>query len=599
MSRSALAYGKLPGIHHLTESLALANPYPFYANLARLGPLFWDQEAKLWICTGYKEAEFILRDPQAHFGLSRFRSTEQLLERGLDSLVPAYMLLHPHMVLHDDPLHNQIRAALHIHLKKVMESTFPAAIQALAEEQLSPFLHEQYRIRMDLVDDFAGILPTKAVALLLGLPLEDVGHFLRWNRAYDDALACLVGPVQLRRPAQNGMLEALEEALRYFQYLVQARLDQPQDDLMSDLLHSLRPISSHYAPEELINTIAAYCMLLLSGGYATATNLLVQTLFWLDKKPDLRRLLEEEPGVLEDIVRETGRLSSPCQYTTRLAVADSVISGKRIRRGQTVVVLIAAANRDEQAFPYSLEWSLSRQGMQKPLALTLGRHSCLETPYADLTVRTALQTFLRLFPDVRFAPEEELEWAGSLNARYPLHVPIIVASSQARAYLTEASLHLAIPEDLSAHLPERASGWQNDLIEVLTLGEGGVIIRYDPKQVKLSLDLQQGVLLAHKVVEAREPSTDELPSKPSTQGLPEIFARVLSLEHIDEQSDFFDAGGDSLAILTLLMEIEKRFQVTLDPVTIYDHPRLGDLATHIAQQQETQESAPEREAVHS
>lgn len=598
MSKSAFVYGKTPSIHHIIEPLVIANPYPFYASLKRLGPLFWDQEAKVWICTGYEEAAIILRDQEAHFGLSRFRSTEQLQERGLDDLVPAYMLLYPHMVLRDDPLHNQIRAAFHIHLRKIMAGDFPAAIQALAEEQLSPFLHEHYRVRMDLVDDFAGILPTKVAALLLGLPLEDVGHFLRWNRAYDDALASLVGPVQLRKPAQNGMLETLEEALRYFQSLVQARLSQPQDDLVSDLLHSLRSASSQYAPERLINTIAAYCMLLLSGGYATATNLLVQTLFWLDKKPDLRRSLEEEPGVLDAILMETGRLSSPCQYTTRLAVADSVISGKRIRRGQTVVVLTAAANRDEQAFPHSSEWSLNRQGQQKPLALMLGRHSCLETPYADLTVRTALQTFLRLFPDVRFAPEEDLEWTGSLNARCPRHVPAIVASSQARAYLAEASLHLAIPESLSTHLQERALGWQNDLIEVLTVGEG-VIIRYDPKQVKLSFDLQQGVLLAHKMVEEREPSTDELPSKTPTQSLQEIFARVLSLEHIDEKSDFFDAGGDSLALLTLLMEIENRFQVILDPVVVYEYPRLADLATYIIQQQKTQAERSEREAVHS
>ena len=599
--RTAPAYGKTQSIRRLAEPLVIANPYPFYTNLSRQGSLFWDQEAKSWICTGYEDAEFILRDPQAHFGLIRFRSTEQLQERGLDNLVPTYILLRPHMILQDDPLHNQVRARIQHHCKKIAKGSFPADVQTLIEEQLMPFIHEHYRVQMDFIDDFAGMLPTKVAALLLGLPLEDVPHFLRWNSAYGDALASLVGPVQLRLPTQSGMLETLDEALHYFQYMVQMRLRSPQNDLISDMVQVLLHSNERIAPEVIINIVAAYCMLLLSDGHATATNLMFQALLWISKKPELRHQLEEDPKRWDDFLTETGRLSSPCQYIARQALQDSVISGKRIRRGQTIVVLIAAANRDEQAFLNASEWIMNRQSTHKPLALGLSRHPCLDAPHTELALRTAIYAFLHAFPDFQFAPEEELEWQGSLNARCPIAIPLSVTSVDAKTSLASTALNLAVPEHLALHVQGRELGWQNDIVEVSTFGEG-VVIRYNPAKVQLSFDLQQGVLLAHKMSEASiesTPDTDKLVPRDPAQCLQEIFGRVLSAERIDENSDFFDAGGDSLALLELLLEIEKHFQIKLDPLVVYEYPRLVDLAYQIVQQPKASVSEPEPEAVHS
>src|SRR5258708_378234 len=107
-AKSATAY-KPQSIRRLIEPLVIANPYPFYATLTKQGPLYWDQEAKLWVCTGYEEAEVILRDSLIHFGPVHFRSNEQLQARGLDKLLPTYALLRPHMISRDDPFHNQVR----------------------------------------------------------------------------------------------------------------------------------------------------------------------------------------------------------------------------------------------------------------------------------------------------------------------------------------------------------------------------------------------------------------------------------------------------------------------------------------------------------
>ncbi|MEO9028931.1 MAG: cytochrome P450 [Ktedonobacteraceae bacterium] len=608
ITKPPAVYGRLQNILHLTEPLIVANPYPFYKNLARHGPLYWDQETRLWVCTGYGEAETILCDLWVHFGVSRFRSTEQLQARGLQKCIPAYTLLRPHMIAQDDPHHSQVRTAISRSFHKAPASAFQEALRCLIDDQLAQWAHSQRDGLMDLIDDFAGPLPTKASALFLGLPLSDLPFFLRWSAAYDDALASFTGPAQLRlQTPQYGLLEALEEASQYFQHIVRARLGHLQDDPISDMVRSLIGSGTTAVPDTAIAIIAAYSMLLLIGGYATATNLIVQALLWLSKKPDQHRLFDENQALLDDLIDETTRLSSSCHYVTRQALQDTIIGSKRIRRGQTVVVLLAAAHRDEHAFPSASEFFLGRRDPKKLLGRGLSRHALIGAPYADLLARVAIQTFLQRFPDFHMIdPKEIREWKGPPNARCPLHVSVSLGAQHAGSMVPD----LLAPALTPPQRKEGASYWQNEVVTVSPCGEGA-ILRFDPRQIKLSFDLQRGVIIAYKEsgsVESTLPLptthtdrlTYEAPGPEDTKRcLQELFAIALAIPSgwADENCDFFEAGGDSLALTSLCLSIEQRLQVALDPVEIYEYPKLVDLAGRIGHQRRVTD--PEQEAVYS
>ena len=630
LSKLPATYAETQSIRRLIEPSVIANPYSLYASLSEQGSLYWDEEAKAWVCTGYEEAETILRDPQVRFGVRRLRSNEQLRERGLEKLIPLYTLLRPQMIFQDDPQHRQLRAAIQRRFTTAAVNGLQESVQALVNEQLAPFVGNPQRGQMDLLDDFAGVLPTKVAALFLGLPLSDLPRFMRWNAAYESATARFTGPIHLRFPLeQEEDLETLEEASQYFQQIIRARLSDPQDDPISDMMRSLiGDASTNDVGEDYLSVVVANCMLLLAGGYATTTNLIVQALLWLWKKPDQRRLLEEEPALLEALLNETMRLSASSQYVTRQALQDTVIGAKRIRRGQIIVVLLAAANRDEQAFPRAQEFLLNRQGQKKQLGFGLGRHFCIGAPYADLLARVAILTFLQRFPGFQLLGlEEKLEWKGPPNARCLLHAPVTLGALLAENTLAASPHTLVIPTATCPHTAntsfsneqEGVEHWKNAVLSVLTSANGVTAIHFDPNHIEISLDVQHGVIsFAPKADGVADPFTEHtatettphsdaltgkaLQPKEAKERLYRLFATVLGLpiDQVDDRCDFFEAGGDSLALASLLLAIEQHLQVEIDPETIYDHPVLSDLAELIVEQRKkARTTVPEREAVYS
>ncbi|GCE32134.1 hypothetical protein KDA_76180 [Dictyobacter alpinus] len=618
-------HDEIPSIRQIVEPSVIANPYALYASLSEQGPLYWDQEAKVWVCTGYEEAETILRDPQVRFGMRRLRSNEQLRERGLEKLIPLYTLLRPQMAFLDDPQHRQLRAAIQWRFTAAALDRLHEAIQALVNERLSPFVGKPHRGQMDLIDDFAGPLPTQVAALFLGLPQSDVAYFMRWSAAYERATARYTGPVQLRFPReQEGDLETLEEAPAYFRQVARARLGKPQDDPISDMLRSL--IDGAFSAderEEYLSVVVANCLLLLASGYATTTNLIVQSLLWLWKEPDQRRLLEEDPSLLEALINETTRLSSSSQYVVRQALHDTVIGTKRIRRGQTIVILLALANRDERAFPHAQRFLLKRDGKRKQLGFGLGRHFCIGAPYAELLARLAILTFLQRFPGFQpNAPEDEFEWKGPPNSRCPRHVPILLGASLTEHALAVPGRNVVVPTATCPYVKAREIGgqegaehWKNAVLSVMASDDGTTTIHFDPNSVKVSLDLQHGIIRflsqADRVAEPPATSgstvhTDALASealqpREIKDRLSHLFATVLALPaEVDDECDFFEAGGDSLALASLLLAIEQHLQVEIDPETIYDHPVLSDLAAVIVKQQkQVRTGVSKREEVYS
>jgi cytochrome P450 len=127
----------------------------------------------------------------------------------------------------------------------------------------------------------------------------------------------------------------------YFEALLPQRRRTPGDDLMSRLVQAEEAGQIHGSAELL-----AQCAMLLFAGHETTRNLLGNGLHALLNHPEQWQLLQREPELLPGAVRELLRYDSPVQYTGRRVATDLVLHGQRLRRGDLVVALIAAANRD-------------------------------------------------------------------------------------------------------------------------------------------------------------------------------------------------------------------------------------------------------------
>jgi cytochrome P450 len=255
----------------------------------------------------------------------------------------------------------------------------------------------------DVIEGLALPLPVLVVAELLGFPIGDRAALRRWS----DEMSRSEDPARIRRAG-------LEFASHLAGVIAQRRAT-PGDDLLSQL--ALAPISR---PEQ----IAAVFQLLLAGD-ETSVNLIGNAVLELLRHPDQLARLRADPGLLEPCVEEVIRFNGPVGHTGLLyALADVEIGGTLIPRGDAVVPVLLAANRDPAVFPDPDVFDIGRTP-NRHLGFGHGIHFCLGAALARMQARTAVGTLVRRFPALRPAGDlGALRWTPDLFLHGVRHLPV-------------------------------------------------------------------------------------------------------------------------------------------------------------------------------
>jgi cytochrome P450 len=365
----------------------LADPYPSYARLRRIDPVHWMEDPGSWVLTRYADIVSVLRSPHA--------SAERLdiAQRRVPAEFQEVFTSRKDAMLNADP-------PRHTRLRLLVNKAFtPGAVAALA-----PFIQRfvddvldtvRPRGRMDVIRDLAYPLPATVIAELLGVPHADRDRFKQWS----DDTAALAGnlPGSLSEDVLRRGAEGLRELRAYFAGIVAQRRVEPRDDLISALVRAEQEGERLNEAELLANAV-----LLLNAGHETTTNLIGNGTLALLRHPDQLRRLREDPALIPTAVEELLRYDSPVQFTSRVLKADLALGGKQLRAGQTVLLLLGAANRDPAQFPNPNRLDVGRAD-NKHLAFGLGSHFCLGAPLARLEGRIVFETLLRRLPGLRLA----------------------------------------------------------------------------------------------------------------------------------------------------------------------------------------------------
>jgi hypothetical protein len=243
------------------------------------------------------------------------------------------------------------------------------------------------RDEIDAVAELAQPLATFVASTVAGFPPGDSA-----------LLRDLVNRFFHREPGVDGMTEegvrAQEEIGAYFARLVAERRRAPArgEDALAVLLgyeERGRPI-----PDE---EVAANLMLLLIGGTDTLPKVLANTLHRLARAPDARARVAADPRLALDAFHEALRIDMPTQYMCRSLLRDAELHGQKLRAGQPLLLLYAAANRDEREFPDADAFRLARRP-PRHLGFGHGTHACLGLHAARAEGRIAVEEFLARFP---------------------------------------------------------------------------------------------------------------------------------------------------------------------------------------------------------
>ncbi len=358
----------------------LDDPFPTYARLRSERPIHRNPDGTYFV-TCYDEVAEVLRNK--HMSSDK---TEQMTARfGADALITEHNL--NVMVFRDPPVHTRIRKLVaHAFTNRAM-SKWEQVVENVVERLLSEALADG---EMDLIQDFAYLLPLTVIGEMLGVPVNDRDRFKRWSTLVTASLEPNAGESMV-----SDANAAVEEFKTYLGDLAEERRKRPTDDLMS-LLVQAEEDGETLSELELLHNAA----FLLNAGHETTSNLIGNGIHALFAFPDQQRLLREQPNLAAGAVEEMLRYDSPNQIGGRQPTEEIEFRGTRIPAGTFIWISNGSANRDPAAFPEPDRLDITRTP-NKHVAFGHGIHHCLGAALARLEARIAIRHLVCDHPDLR------------------------------------------------------------------------------------------------------------------------------------------------------------------------------------------------------
>ncbi|OBF54398.1 cytochrome P450 [Mycolicibacterium monacense] len=375
------------------------NPWPMYAALRDHDPVHHvlppaAPERDYYVLSRHADVWRAARDHETF-------SSAQGLTVNYGELEMIGLADNPPFVMQDPPTHTEFR-------KLVSRGFTPRQVEDV-EPAVREFVIERIeRLRADgggdIVRELFKPLPSMVVAHYLGVPEADRAQFDGWTEAIVAANTESAGVTDAG--------DAIGAMMGYFAELIERRRREPGDDTISHLV----------AAGVDVLPVLAFTFTMVTGGNDTTTGMLGGSVQLLHQRPDQRRLLAGDPGLIADAVDEFLRLTSPVQGLARTATRDVAVADTTIPAGRKVLLLYGSANRDEREFgPDAAELDVTRRP-RNILTFSHGAHFCLGAAAARMQSRVALTELLTRCPDFT-VDEAGIVWAGGSYVRRPLSVP--------------------------------------------------------------------------------------------------------------------------------------------------------------------------------
>jgi cytochrome P450 len=384
------------------SAAALTNdPYEGYRIGRERGAILRSVSNRGWLVLGFEEAQALFKD-------TRF-SSDVRTNKFLTGVIKAAsqgrkvsLIDDPTMLNQDAPVHTRLRKLVSQgFLHKYIQSLEPR-IESIVDRCLDDYDPDtgQY----DIVAQLAGPLPAIVIAQMLGLPESDLARFQELSHRLLGLTA--IGDDE-RMEAGS---QANEELVDYFKDIIEGKRKQPGQDMISRLI-AAEEEGDRLTPEEMYST----CVLLLVAGHETTTRLIGNGMYTLLQHEDQLELLKNDQDLTPNAVEEMLRYEPPVQLMPRYAVEDIEFFGKKIKKNQMIVSIIASANRDPRANENPDVFDITRENVTH-VSFGYGIHLCLGLSLARLEARVAINKLLERFPDMVLA-EQDIKWSGTALVR--------------------------------------------------------------------------------------------------------------------------------------------------------------------------------------
>ncbi|MET9141734.1 cytochrome P450 [Streptomyces parvulus] len=329
-----------------------------------------DRGSAFWVVSRYDDAMAVLRDPE-RYSSRPGNMMSSLHKPGGD---PAAGKI---LALTDAPRHNAMRTILLKAFSPRIRQGVTDKLQQRVDHVLGPAVGTG---PFDFAKEVAEVIPMGTICDLLGFPPGDHKYVLDLSReavSADD-----------EGQTEEDVWLSRNELLVYCQEIIEARREDPQDDLISAMA-TCRINGEPMTDDEVVLN----CYGFILAGDHTSRLAMVGAVLAFAQHPDQWRALKEGRVTIASAVEEIVRWTTPAMHIGRTATADATLGGRTVREGDHVILWNTSANRDESVFTDPDRFDLARTP-NKHLGFGYGPHFCFGSYLGRAEITAVLNTLI-------------------------------------------------------------------------------------------------------------------------------------------------------------------------------------------------------------
>jgi cytochrome P450 len=376
--------------------------WPYFERLRRENPVHYAVDkhyGPYWSVTKYNDIVDVEADHHT------FSSTPNIMIGDQSPELPARMF-----AAMDPPEHDARRNTVSPAVSPQNLANLAPVIRRRASEILDEIAPGE---EFDWVNKVSIELTTMALAVLLDFPWEDRRKLTRWSDVATARIDAGVIENSEQRRAE------LRECFDCFRMLWNERAKRPPgNDLISLLAHGAS--TRHMADMDYMGDL----MLLIVGGNDTTRNSISGSVVALHENSDQYCKLRANPALIPAMVSETIRWQSPIAYIRRTPTRDVELRGKRLKKGDRVLLWYVSANRDDEVIPDPDRYDIERSNVRRHLAFGSGIHRCFGSRLAELQLRIIWEEILKRFSKIEITGEPRRVYSSFIRGYE--HLPVRV-----------------------------------------------------------------------------------------------------------------------------------------------------------------------------